>query len=387
MSRFWFSASAIVIMFAQGFAWKVPAVSEEPGTAGKASLAEAAAGRFAIGVGVSHAILGNPEDAELIKKHFQILTPENCMKPQGIQPREGEFSFDATDAFMDFAREHQLATVGHCLVWAKDDRTSEWMMKDGDQPVGAEKLVERIREHIDTVVGRYADSVTMWDVANEALADSDGDYLRDSIYTRATGETFLVKAFEFARAADPEALLIYNDYNCFKPGKREKLIRLLRSLKEQGAPVDAFGMQGHFEFGDIPLEDLRILFDQLRELDMKVVISELDIDVVTRGKWWAEDGKYRDELSSFDPYKEGCPPQILKQQAEEYADLFRLFLEYQDVVARVSFWNLHDGQSWLNYFPWSRTNYPLLFDRQRQAKPAFFAVMQVLEPTQAGGEK
>ena len=309
------------------------------------------------------------------------------MKPQGIQPREGEFSFDATDAFMDFAREHQLATVGHCLVWAKDDRTSEWMMKDGDQPVGAEKLVERIREHIETVVGRYADSVTMWDVANEALADSDGDYLRDSIYTRATGETFLVKAFEFARAADPEALLIYNDYNCFKPGKREKLIRLLRSLKEQGAPVDAFGMQGHFEFGDIPLEDLRILFDQLRELDMKVVISELDIDVVTRGKWWAEDGKYRDELSSFDPYKEGCPPQILKQQAEEYADLFRLFLEYQDVVARVSFWNLHDGQSWLNYFPWSRTNYPLLFDRQRQAKPAFFAVMQVLEPTQAGGEK
>ncbi len=379
MSRFHFRAVAIVVAVAHSIAWNASALSVEPEAVSDVSLREAVDGRFVIGVGVSHSILGDPEDAKLIKKHFQIITPENCMKPQGIQPLEGEFNFGDTDKFIAFAKENQLAAVGHCLVWAKDDRTSEWMMKDGDQVVGAEKLLRRIHDHIETVMDRYADTVTMWDVVNEALADSDGEYLRDSIYTRTTGDRFLVEAFKLARAKDPDALLIYNDYNCFKPGKREKTIRLLKSLKDQGAPVDAFGMQGHFELGDLPLDDLRILFDQLRALDLKVIISELDIDVVTRGKWWAEDGKYRKELESFDPYKDGCPAEILQQEAEEYAQLFKLFLEYDDVVARVSFWNLHDGQSWLNHFPWKRANYPLLFDRQRQPKPAFFAVMQVLE--------
>ncbi len=198
------------------------------------------------------------------------------------------------------------------------------------------------------------------------------------MYTRTTGEDFLVKAFQFARAKDPDALLIYNDYNCHKSAKRKNLIRLLTSLKAKGAPVDAFGMQGHFELGKIPFEELRETFDQLRKLDMKVVVSELDIDVVQRGRWWAEGGKYRDELKSYDPYRDGCPDKILQEQAEQYAKLFELFSEYSDIIERVSFWNLHDGQSWLNYFPWRRANYPLLFDRDRQPKPAFAAVIEVL---------
>ena len=185
-------AIAIVVAVVHSIAWSGFVLAIEPEDVAGMSLREAVDGRFAIGVGVSHAILNNPEDAALIKKHFQIITPENCMKPQGIQPREGEFRFADTDRFMAFARENQLEAVGHCLVWAKDDRTSEWMMKDGDQAVGAEKLLQRIGDHIETVMDRYADTVTMWDVVNEALADSDGEYLRDSVYTRTTGDKFLV---------------------------------------------------------------------------------------------------------------------------------------------------------------------------------------------------
>ncbi|MCL4178743.1 MAG: endo-1,4-beta-xylanase [Verrucomicrobia bacterium] len=342
------------------------------------SLKEAVGDRFKIGVGVGHQVLGNAEDAALIRRHFQILTPENCMKPQAIQPAENEWNFAAADRFVDFARSNRLEVVGHCLVWAKDDRTDAWMKQENGQPVSRETLLRRLETHIHTVVGRYADAATMWDVVNEAIGDGDVGVLRDSVYSRTTGLDFIVTAFKAARAADPDALLIYNDYNGHKPGKREKLIALLTQLQQRGTPVDAYGMQGHFELGDDSIPQLRETFDALRKLNLKLVVSELDIDVVTRSRWWADGGKYRDELSAYDPYHDGLPPEIERQQAEQYAALFRLFVEYHDLIERVSFWNLHDGQSWLNYFPWRRVNHPLLFDRDRRPKPAFDAVYATL---------
>lgn len=343
------------------------------------SLKKVVGSRFKIGVGVGHDVLQSPEDAALIKQHFEILTPENCMKPQGIHPAEDEWSFEATDRFADFARANDLELVGHCLVWAKDDRTDEWMMREDGDPVSRETLLRRIETHVDTVVTRYADVAGMWDVVNEAIGDGDGDLLRNSVYSRTTGMDFIVTAFQAARSKDPDALLIYNDYNCHKPGKREKLIELLTELKKRGAPVDAYGMQGHFELGDDSLPQLRETFAALRELGVKVVVSELDIDVVKRGRWWADGGKYREELASYDPYKEGLPEEVQRKLAELYVEIFKLFDENSDIIVRVSFWNLHDGQSWLNYFPWKRVNHPLLFDRDRTPKPAFDAVFEMLQ--------
>lgn len=174
-------------------------------------------------------------------------------------------------------------------------------------------------------------------------------------------------------------MLIYNDYNNEYPGKLEKTVRLLKSLKEQGAPVDALGIQGHFEIDTIKFADLEKLLNECRALGVKVVVSELDIDVVPRSRWWADGGKYREEMAKLDPYKDGCPPEVLQRQAEQYAQLFQLFNKHSDVIARVSFWNLHDGESWLNYFPWDRTNHPLLFDREGMPKPAYQAVLDVLK--------
>ena len=356
-----------------------PCLEAQQDQPGLRSLKEAVGERFKVGVGVSHLVVRNPQDAALIRQHFHVLTPENCMKPQAVHPAEDRWDFEAADRFVDFVRLNQLELVGHCLVWAKDDRTDQWMKEEGGEPVSRETLLRRIETHIETVVERYADAATMWDVVNEAIADGGEDLLRDSIYSRTCGIDFIVTAFKAARAKDPDALLIYNDYNGHKPGKREKLIELLTQLKQRGAPVDAYGMQGHFELGDDSIPQLRATFDQLRKLGLKIVVSELDIDVVTRGRWWAEGGKYREELSTYDPYKEGLPAEIAQKQAGEYAALFKLFDEYSDVIERVSFWNLHDGQSWLNYFPWRRVNHPLLFDRNRRPKPAFDAVYSVLE--------
>ncbi|MCA9125472.1 MAG: endo-1,4-beta-xylanase [Planctomycetales bacterium] len=353
---------------------------EHEADASTPSLKSVVGERFKIGVGVGESVLGDSSCAALIERQFQILTPENCMKPQSIHPAEDTWSFAAPDRFVEFAESRGLEVVGHCLVWAKDDRTDEWMKLGNDgAPVSKEMLLDRIENHIETVVRRYRETATMWDVVNEALADGSEGYLRDSVYSRTAGIEFIETAFRTAREHAPDAILIYNDYNCHFPEKRKKLIRLLTELKERGVPVDAYGMQGHFELGDSSLNQLRDTFDALRELDLKVVVSELDIDVVTRGKWWAEEGKFREELKSYDPYKDGLPTDIEDQQIEQYVALFRLFDEYQDVIERVSFWNLHDGQSWLNYFPWQRKNYPLLFDRELKPKPAYGKVIQLLQ--------
>lgn len=339
------------------------------------SLKSAVGNRYKIGVGVSDNIPTRKHDWQLLTSQFQIVTPENSMKPQSIQPREGEFQFDTCDKFVEFAKENNLDIVGHCLVWAKDDRTPDWWFVEGGMPTSREKLLERLKTHIDAVVGRYANDVSMWDVVNEALDDSNDQYLRDSIWTRTTGEEFIVKAFQWTKEKDPDAILIYNDYNNEYPGKLAKTLRLVKALRMQGAPIDALGIQGHFELDAIKYDALESLLIACRTENIKVVISELDIDVVPRSRWWAEGGKYRDEMSKTDPYKDGCPEDVLKRQAEQYAHLFELFNKFPDVIVRVSFWNLHDGESWLNYFPWNRTNHPLLFDRNGQPKPAFESVI------------
>ena len=342
------------------------------------TLKDAAHGLFDIGVGLSDRIAEHPADWPLLTTQFNGVTPENCMKPAAVQPTADAFQFELPDQFVAFAHEHKLRIVGHCLVWAKDDRTPPWFFRDGDKAVSKEVLLQRMKTYIDTVVGRYRGRIDSWDVVNEALDDGPND-LRPSGWGTACGDEFLIKAFEYAHAADPDAMLIYNDYNNELSGKREKLIRVIRMLKDRGAPVHAIGLQGHYELDQIPFKDLEATLIAARELGVKVVVSELDIDVVLRGRWWADGGKYREELAKYDPYRDGCPPEILQRQADQYAQLFKLFAQHGDVIDRVSFWNLHDGQSWLNYFPWTRVNYPLLFDRQGEPKPAYGAVIEALQ--------
>ena len=355
------------------------ALSADP--AAPRSLRSAATGLFTIGVGIHDRISERPVDWPLLFTQFSAVTPENCLKPNPVQVTEGKFNFTLGDAFVNFASSNNLQVVGHCLVWAKDDRTPPWFFRDGTNIASRDVLLARMKTHIDTVAGRYRGRMAMWDVVNEALDDGT-NFLRPSGWSAACGEDFIVKAFEFAHAADPKALLIYNDYNNELPAKRPKQIRLLRSLREKNVPVHAIGLQGHYEIDRVPFAEIETTLAAMRELHLKVVVSELDIDVIPRAKWWADGGKHRDELSKLDPYRDGCPPEILRRQAEQYAQLFRLFRKYSDVIARVSFWNLHDGQSWLNSFPWRRVNYPLLFDREGKPKPAFDAVITALEQPQ-----
>jgi endo-1,4-beta-xylanase len=329
------------------------------------------------GVGLADRIADRPADWPLLTTQFSHVTPENCMKPDALRRTEQAWNFNQADKFVAFANSNDLKVVGHCLVWAKDDRTPAWFYQDGAAPASKEVLLARMKSYIETVVGRYKGKIAAWDVVNEALDDGKAE-LRESGWTRAAGEDFIALAFEYAHAADPSAQLIYNDYNNELDGKREKMLALLARLKACKAPVHAVGLQGHYEIDRVPYEALEKTLIALRGIGMKVVVSELDIDVIPRGRWWADNNRHRTEMAKINPYVDGCPPEILARQAEQYAQLFRLFRKYDDVIDRVSFWNLHDGQSWLNDFPWKRVNHPLLFDRQGKPKPAFDAVMKEL---------
>ncbi|MEM7697488.1 MAG: endo-1,4-beta-xylanase [Verrucomicrobiota bacterium] len=344
----------------------------------QAALVDAVGGRFDIGVGIGLRAFQDPQNRELVLRHFNYVTPENCLKFASTQPAEGEFRFARPDEFVNLAEQHGLNVLGHCLIWAKDDRTPGWFYRDGDEEVSPELLMERMRAHIKTMVERYRGRVHSWDVVNEAIGERADDYLRDSVWANLLSDDFIVEAFRYTDELDSDAVLIYNDYNLHEPWRRERMERLIRKLQEADAPIDAVGIQGHYSLNQIPLEELEQLLLLLRTLNLKIAISELDIDVIPRGIWWADGGKNRDEVAKINPYPDGAPPEILQRQAEQYADLFRLFLDYEDVILRISFWNIHDGESWLNHFPWERVNHPLLFDRDREPKPAFDAVIKVL---------
>lgn len=375
MKSVWF-VCAFVMAFVSGSA----CLAAGSGTA----LRDAARGIFPIGVGISDRIPFRPADWQLLTNQFSILTPENCMKPQSVQAGEGSFALSAADSFVAFATSNRLDICGHCLVWAKDDRTPPWFFKDGDKPASRELLLRRMKTHIDSVAGRYKGRIAMWDVVNEALDDGT-NFLRPSGWSTIADDEFLSKAFEYAHAADPGAMLIYNDYNNELTGKREKQVELIKLLRKRNTPIHAVGLQGHYEIDRVPFAELEEMLRQIGSLGLKVVVSELDIDVIPRSRWWADGGKYRAEMSQINPYVAGCPPEILARQAEQYAQLFRLFRKYSHVIARVTFWNLHDGQSWLNGFPWVRANHPLLFDRQGQPKPAYEAVIRALGETKPAG--
>jgi len=340
------------------------------------SLCTAYKGRFDLAVGLDGRLPDDysAKELNLIRTQFNVLTPANCMKMYHIQRREGIFDFDQADAFVAFAAANNQKVLGHCLIWAKDVRTPAWFFRNAEIPPTRELLLKRMQTHIETVVARYRGKVPYWDVLNEALAD-DENFIRPSTYLSVIGDDFIAKAFEYARAADPGAMLIYNDYNLFFANKQKKLKQLLQYFKDRKVPAGAIGIQGHFELDKIPYEDLEATINLIKSFGLKMVVSELDIDVVLRSKWWADNGKYREELAKYDPYNPVCPPEILKEQAREYAKLFALFSKHADSIQRITFWGLHDGQSWLNNFPWKRKNHPLLFDRNAEPKPAYNVVL------------
>jgi len=320
---------------------------------------------FTMGVAVGPGSLEGPE-ASLILKQFGSLTPENVMKMGPIHPEENTFAWGPADAIVDFAQAHHLKVRGHTLCW--HNQTPKWMFVDakGDT-VSKEVLLNRLKEHITAVVGRYKGRVYAWDVVNEAVSDDSDKALRNSPWLKICGEEFIAKAFEYAHAADPGAKLFYNDYNSEKPEKRDKIYNLVKMLIDTGVPVNGVGLQGHWSLTDPTEKDLEDAISKYSSLGLELQITELDVSVYPKES--GRRARKSDEPDTFTPEME-------KQQVAQYKMAFSIFRKHKDVITGVTFWNVSDKHSWLDNFPVrGRKNYPLLFDQQLNPKKAYREVV------------
>lgn len=380
-----FAISAVILigcfMLGANSQPEIPSSPEPKVAAAAPNLHEAFAGDFEIGAALGGQTLSGSDSTAmpLVATQFNSFTGENCMKPQPIQPEEGVFRFEEADNLMKIARESGANVVGHTLVW--HSQTPGWFFKDADgKPVSRELALKRMRTHIAAVVGRYKGQIKQWDVVNEAISDNGSEWLRPSPWLKAIGEDYIAEAFRAAHAADPDALLLYNDYNIENPGKREKTIKLLKSLKEQGVPIHGVGIQGHWGLGYPSLETIETAIQEFGKLGLKVMITELDVSVLPAKYFGADVSVQQMKEEGLDPYTEGLPAEVAQQQAERYRALFEVFLRNRDIVDRVTFWGVHDGQSWKNNFPIrGRTDYALLFDRQGKPKPAFNELVKLAD--------
>ncbi len=346
----------------------------------QATLRAAFANDFLIGAALGRPVVSGADarSAALAARQFSTLTPENDMKWKFVHPQPDRYDFRATDAYVAFGRAHRMVVIGHTLVW--HSQTPGWVFQDEHgQPATRELLLQRMRDHIQTVVGRYQGKIKGWDVVNEALADGGPESLRDSPWRRILGADFIEQAFRFAHQADPKAELYYNDYGLENPHKRRNAVALLRGLIQRGVPIHGVGIQGHFGLIHPAISEIEQTLKEFEELGLKVMVTELDVDVLpSRGATGIADIARREQGdASLDPYTTGLPEAVQHQLARRYGELFEVFLRHRMSLTRVTFWGLDDGHTWLNGFPIrGRTNHPLLFDRSQNPKPAFHSVIR-----------
>ncbi len=374
-----------------------------PTTAPQKALKEAYAGKFLIGAANDLTSISEAESAN-IKMHYDIITPENCMKPQPIHPSEDTYNFVTADAMVDWCQKNGIKVWGHTLAW--HSQSPQWFFQEKNAAAGEaaglaqpatppstapapgsprpdmagfgdrgntgpqasrEVVLERLKSHIMTVAGRYKGRITGWDVFNESIADGgDGttENLRTFSWYKAVGPEVLTLAFKWAHEADPDAELYYNDYNIEQgavenKGKHASSMLLLKRLIAEGAPITGVGIQGHWHL-DTNLDDVEKAIENYASLGLKVSITELDITATgsNSGAFGVRQGD------------KTIPPENYQKQAEVYRKLFEILMRHADVIDRVTFWGLSDTRSW------RRGQGALLFDGQLNAKPAFDAVIE-----------
>lgn len=351
-----------------------PAWSQsKSGTIAVPSLKETFKNDFAIGTAIDASQIEqkNPKADALIREQFNAVTPENIMKAEVIHPQWDKYNFDLADKLVAYAQKNKLIVNAHNLIWHSQLPPFMRRMKDRDS------VRQYFTNHINTVAGRYDGKVYSWDVVNEAL-NEDGT-MRKDVFLDALGEDYVVEAFRLAQKAAPHTKLYYNDYNIEEPKKRAGAIALIKKIKAAGVRIDGVGIQGHWRAYNIPLKDIQESIKEFSALGVEVMFTELDLSVLPNP--WdanvADVNKTAANNEKMNPYANGLPDSMQQKLTQGYTDLFKLFLKYSDKISRVTFWGVNDGQSWLNDWPIrGRTNYPLLFDRQFQPKPAFYSVIE-----------
>ena len=324
-------------------------------------------------------------EAALVKTHFSSISPENDLKWEQIHPTPGHFDFTDADRYVAFGESNKMFIIGHTLVW--HSQTPAWVFAgENGQPLTRAVLLARMHEHISTIVGRYRGRIKGWDVINEVI-DEDGS-LRKTPWLRIIGEDYLVKAFQFAHEADPQAELYYNDYALENPAKRAGAIAMVKKLRAAGVMLSGVGLQGHYKMNVPTPSEVDDTIVDFANLGLKVSFTELDVDLLPgpRNSLNADVGARYEAEKRMNPFPKELPLAEQQKLAARYAELFTVFLKHRGEIKRVTLWGVTDADSWLNDWPVAgRTSYPLLFDRAGKPKLAFSSVVAVAQKNPAAG--
>ncbi|PJJ08564.1 endo-1,4-beta-xylanase [Flavobacterium sp. 1] len=359
-----------------GFLFTLGICNSQNTKTAQASLKNNFKGDFYIGTAINASQIEEKDtkaDA-LIRKEFNSITAENIMKSMFVHPEKDRYDFAMTDKFVAYGEKNKMFIHGHTLIW--HSQLAPWMAKIKDST----EMKAFMKDHISTIVSKYKGRINSWDVVNEAL-NEDGT-LRKSVFLNTLGENYLIDAFKLAAQADPNVDLYYNDYNICEPKKREGVIKLVENIKTHGGKIDGVGIQGHWRLDSPSLEEIEKSILAYSKLGLKVAFTELDVTVLPN-PWdlqGADVNQNFEGSAEMNPYPKTLPDSIQTKLAERYASIFKLFLKHKDKICRVTFWGVHDGQSWLNDWPIKgRTNYPLLFDSNLKPKKAYNSVMRLKE--------
>jgi len=321
---------------------------------------------FLIGASVSYNQISGKDTnvISIIESQFNSITPENCLKWDSVHPKPNVYDFEQADRLVAFGEKNKMFIVGHILI--DQEQVPDWVFRDANgRNVDRETLLNRMREHIFKVMGRYKGRINAWHVINEPIG-RDGR-IRKTKWSEIIGDDYITKAFEYAHEADPNVELYYNGHDMLTKEATDSIVRLVGDIKSRGGRIDGIGVQAHWKLDTPSLDEVENGIVRLSGSGVKVMITEMDITVLPRNV-------PRKELN---PYLDALPDGVQEKLAKRYGKLFSIFHKHADKIARVNFWGVHDGQSWLNDWPVKgRTDYPLLFDRELHPKPAFFAVVK-----------
>ncbi|NLM28067.1 MAG: hypothetical protein GX211_07815 [Clostridiaceae bacterium] len=344
------------------------------------SLAEAYKDSFMIGNVISPHQM-DADTTAMYKLHYNVVTAENSMKPMYLSSGKGQYDFSGAEPIVTWAQENGLLLHGHTLVW--HSQSASWLTNNPDKtPVTREEARENMEEFISNVAGYYAGKVISWDVVNEAFDggslpfDDWRDVLRKgSPWYRAyengadttkgeSGADYIYDAFVFARLADPNAVLEYNDYNETDDWKREAMALMAEELNEKWKTdprntdpsrklIEGLGMQSHHHTEHPDVSEIEKTIQRFIKAGVRITASELDVPV----------GHYNGPTSPILTYEQQV------EQAIYYARLFEYYKAYDAHITRVTFWGHSDNRSWRGDYS------PQLFDRTFAAKEAFYAVL------------
>jgi len=303
-----------------------------------------------IGTAVASRLLQQPEYAAVLAREFNQVQPENETKMRNVHPTRDRFDFSAADAIAAFAAAHGMKMRGHVLVW--HEAVPAWVSQGGFTP---DQLESILREHITTEVSHFAGRIYAWDVVNEAV-EKDGS-MRKSVWSGIPN--YIAGAFRTAHAADPAALLFYNDYDTEeRNAKSDAVYALVQKLLQDGVPINGVGFQCHLTLKGVSKADFMVNLARFTALGLQVQITELDVRI---------------------PLENGAPkPEDLERQARVYSDVASACVATPHCTA-IQTWGFTDRYSWVPH-TFKGTGAALPFDADYKPKPAWTALLRALQP-------